>query len=104
MTGGFTPATPRSNTLIEHRENPKTGFHFSVRCSGKSNGIRLDESPPGANLLAMKTVVLLAAAGVVLASCGMNRAVTVLPNTLDDLAELSKGRSESDRAAPRDPG
>lgn len=52
----------------------------------------------------MKTVVLLAAAGVVLASCGMNRAVTVLPNTLDDLAELSKGLSESDRAAPRDPG
>ena len=27
------PDARRSNTLIEHRNNPKTGFHFSVRCS-----------------------------------------------------------------------
>ncbi|HEY9056600.1 MAG TPA: hypothetical protein VIN77_05570 [Aurantimonas sp.] len=38
----------------------------------------------------MKHLVLLAIVGLALASCGMNRAVTVLPNTLDDLAELSK--------------
>ncbi|HDZ74187.1 MAG TPA: hypothetical protein ENH55_15790 [Aurantimonas coralicida] len=49
----------------------------------------------------MKHLVLLAIIGLALASCGMNRAVGVLPNTLDDLAELSKASPGVDGEEPR---
>ena len=29
----------RSKLLMEHRNSPKTGFHFSVRCSRASRGV-----------------------------------------------------------------
>ena len=40
---------------------------------------------------AMVRVLLLCAAAALLSSCGMNRAVGVLPNTVDDLAAKTRG-------------
>ncbi|WP_019994701.1 hypothetical protein [Aureimonas ureilytica] len=50
----------------------------------------------------MSRLLLLAALGACLAGCGMNRAVAVLPNTLDDLGRrtepLREGRQPGDEA------
>ncbi len=41
---------------------------------------------------------LLLLAGLSLSACGMNRAVGVLPNTLDDLAAKSQGTGSQSKA------
>ena len=47
----------------------------------------------------MKTAILLLAALLALSACGMNRAVGVLPNTLDDLERRSAEARGEDREA-----
>jgi hypothetical protein len=48
----------------------------------------------------MRTMLLCLAALLALSACGMNRAVGVLPNTLDDLERQTQGEEPTPERAP----
>ncbi|WP_185984209.1 hypothetical protein [Aureimonas mangrovi] len=48
----------------------------------------------------MRITILCLAALLALSACGMNRAVGVLPNTLDDLERRTQGEEPASERAP----